>query len=40
LLAGDEESYKNLSLVVNDMKRYIGEQRVIILEYKKYYEDK
>jgi len=40
LFAVDEESYKNLSLVVNDMKRYIGEQRVIILEYKKYYEDK
>jgi hypothetical protein len=39
LFAVDEESYKNLSLVVNDMKRYIGEQRIIIIEYKEYYEN-
>ena len=38
LFALDETSYENLSLVVTDMKRYIGEQKIIILEYKKYYE--
>ena len=38
LFALDEDSYKNLSIVVNDMKRYMGEQKIIILEYKKYYE--
>lgn len=38
LFAVDEKSYANLTLVVNDMKRYIGEQKIIIVEYKKYYE--
>ena len=38
LFAVDNKDYENLSLVVSDMKRYIGEQKIIIVEYKKYYE--
>ena len=38
LFALDHPDYENLSLTVVDMKRYIGEQKVIILEYKEYYE--
>jgi hypothetical protein len=38
LFAVDEDSYENLSLTVTDMKRYIGEQKIIIVEYKRYYE--
>jgi|TARA_B100001093_G_C26766961_1_gene988332 hypothetical protein len=38
LFAVDEDSYENLSLTVTDMKRYIGEQKIIIVEYKNYYE--
>lgn len=38
LFALDHPDYENLSLTVIDMKRYIGEQKVIILEYKEYYE--
>ena len=40
LFAVDEDSYENLSLTVTDMKRYIGEQKIIIVEYKNYYETK
>ena len=38
LFALNEDSYENLSIVVTDMKRYMGEQKVIIMEYKNYYE--
>ena len=38
LFALNHPDYENLSLTVLDMKRYIGEQKVIILEYKEYYE--
>ncbi len=38
LFSVDHPDYENLSETILDMKRYIGEQKLIILEYKKYYE--
>ena len=34
----DHPDYENLSETILDMKRYIGEQKLIILEYQRYYE--
>lgn len=40
LFAFDTDSYEALTLNVTEMKRYMSEQKVIILEYKNYYENK
>lgn len=39
LIAFDEDGYAALTLNVNEMKRYMKEQKLIILEYKNYYEN-
>lgn len=39
LFAFDKESYEALTINVTEMKRYMKEQKVIILEYKDYYEN-
>lgn len=39
LFAFDKESYEALTINVTEMKRYMSEQKVIILEYKDYYEN-
>lgn len=39
LFALDQESYEALSINVTEMKRYMKEQKVIIVEYKNYYEN-
>ena len=39
LFAFDEDGYEALSLNVAEMKRYMQEQKVIILQYKNYYEN-
>ena len=38
LFSVNHPDYENLSETILDMKRYIGEQKLIILEYKRYYE--
>ena len=38
LFAFDEDGYQALTLNVTEMKRYMSEQKIIILEYKNYYE--
>jgi|TARA_B110000037_G_scaffold219078_1_gene283445 hypothetical protein len=38
LFAVDHPDYESLSKTIIDMKRYIGDQKLIIIEYKNYYE--
>jgi len=38
LFAFDEDGYKSLTLNVNEMKRYMADQKLVIIQYKNYYE--